>query len=464
MSVGSYTLARPMADDPPHRPEPPPSPRLPRSATHYGLNLVAVVAVLATIAALHGRQHLLQGNWLQNCVLALCGAAIVPVVLLDVLVLKVHRRESTGLDWDKFDPSPARVATKVLGFVVTIAPIALVYWWTPEYNGTFYDPLYGLLRRFWAPLVVGVPAYMWIVDGYMRAPKDAYWQLGRVALLRAGDAEPKEIANHYRGWLVKGFFLPLMLVWMHGTVRELVTFNFNGASWENLRAYDFGYSLIFGMDLIFATVGYVMNFRVIDTHIRTAEPTMLGWVVALFCYQPFYGLFERQYVHYDDGFTFASWLAPFPHFRWVWAIAILTLIGIYVLATFAFGIRFSNLTHRGILTNGPYRFTKHPAYVSKNLSWWLISVPFLPHEGPAMALKHCLGIAAVNFMYFMRARTEEKHLSRDPVYVEYALWMNEHGVLRFLGKWLPVFRYKAPLPELLAAEATARTATQPPGG
>jgi protein-S-isoprenylcysteine O-methyltransferase Ste14 len=317
-----------------------------------------------------------------------------------------------------------------------------------------------MLRRFALPLVVAVPAYMWIVDGYMREPKDAYWQLGRVALGRPGDANAKEIANHYRGWLVKAFFLPLMLVWMHGTVRELVTFNFDGASWENLRAYDFCYSLIFGLDLIFATVGYVMNFRVIDTHIRTAEPTMLGWVVALFCYQPFYSLFERQYVHYDNGHAFGAWLAPYPHFRWVWAMAILFCIGVYVLATFSFGIRFSNLTHRGILTNGPYRFTKHPAYVSKNLSWWLTSVPFLPHEGPAMALKHCLGLAFINFIYFMRARTEEKHLSRDPVYVEYALWMNEHGVLRFLGKWIPFFRYKAPP----VVESVAETSAAPAGG
>jgi hypothetical protein len=48
-------------------------------------------------------------------------------------------------------------------------------------------------------------------------------------------------------------------------------------------------------------------------------------------------------------------------------------------------------------------------------------------------------------MYFMRAKTEERHLSRDPVYVEYALWMNDHGVLRFLNR-VPIFRYKPPPP------------------
>ena len=38
-------------------------------------------------------------------------------------------------------------------------------------------------------------------------------------------------------------------------------------------------------------------------------------------------------------------------------------------------VRFSNLTYRGVLTNGPYAFTRHPAYLSKNLFWWCASMP-----------------------------------------------------------------------------------------
>lgn len=37
-------------------------------------------------------------------------------------------------------------------------------------------------------------------------------------------------------------------------------------------------------------------------------------------------------------------------------------MAIYAWATIMFGGRFSNLTHRGIITNGPYPWTKHPAY------------------------------------------------------------------------------------------------------
>ncbi len=152
---------------------------------------------------------------------------------------------------------------------------------------------------------------------------------------------------------------------------------------------------------------------------------------------------SRQYVPYDAT-SFGSWLAPHPNLRWAWAIVVLGLITIYVLATIAFGVRFSNLTHRGILTNGPYRYTKHPAYVSKNISWWMVSVPFLLTDGnPLSSIKRCIALGIINFMYFMRARTEERHLSRDPVYVAYAAWMNDHGVLRFLNR-IPIFRYKPP--------------------
>jgi protein-S-isoprenylcysteine O-methyltransferase Ste14 len=429
----------------------------PPSVTHFGLNLIALFVALGTLEFLR-RRDLGADN---NMLVMLAGAAV-PVILLDVLVLKVYRRPSTGLDWSRpFNPSIGRTVTKLLGFAVTLAPIAVAYSTFPEYQGSFYDPLYNALRRFWPELVGTAVIYFYVLDAYLVKTEDPYWQLGRLALGHPEDVVGSEVANHYRGWLVKAFFLPLMLVWLHGDARTLVRFDFSTFSWENLKLYDFLYNLIFGIDLLFATAGYMLSLKIIDAHIRTAEPTMTGWVVALFCYQPFYSLMERQYVHYDAGFAFGSWLSPWLTIRWIWAATIILLIGIYVLATIAFGVRFSNLTHRGILTNGPYRFTKHPAYVSKNLSWWMASVPFLPHKGLVAALQHCMLLGCVNTMYFLRARTEERHLSRDPVYVEYALWMNDHSWLRFLCDIFPGLRYKAPAGYVRPSEATADTVVAP---
>lgn len=118
----------------------------------------------------------------------------------------------------------------------------------------------------------------------------------------------------------------------------------------------------------------------------------------------------------------------------LWSGAILALSAIYVWATVMFGARFSNLTHRGILTNGPYRWTKHPAYVSKNLSWWLISAPFVVMGSPWEALRASLALLALNALYYLRARTEEQHLGRDPDYQRYAEWMNRYGLFSFLSR------------------------------
>jgi len=122
----------------------------------------------------------------------------------------------------------------------------------------------------------------------------------------------------------------------------------------------------------------------------------------------------------------------------------MVLLCVFAWATATFGCRFSNLTHRGILTNGPYRWSKHPAYVTKVLSYWLITMPFIASTGLADAIRGCLMLALVGGIYFVRARTEERHLSRDPTYVAYALWMNEHGLLRWLGQAAPFFRYRPP--------------------
>jgi protein-S-isoprenylcysteine O-methyltransferase Ste14 len=413
--------------------------RPPRSVTHFGLNAIAIAVVLVALYAI--RTGALRTR---DPVLVLCVAFVVPIVAFDVLILRVHRREATGVDWDKpFLPDGSRVATKLVGLAATLAPFAVAYWTFPEYQGSFYDPFFGLLRRFGGALLAAALLYIAVLDGKLREPRDVYWSLGRFVLGRGDGAPREEITAHYRGWLIKAYFFALFWVWLSHSTNNILHADLAAASWSNLRAYEVAYDFIFFLDLLLATVGYAMAYRVLDTHIRSAEPTLLGWSVALFCYEPFFtGLFERQYIHYT-GNSFGAWLAPYPVLRWMWAATILALILVYVLATVTFGVRFSNLTHRGILTNGPYRFTKHPAYVAKNLSWWMATVPFVVNDGVANAVKRCLMLGAMNCIYFLRARTEERHLARDPGYVAYARWMNEHGALRFLNR-VVFFRFEEP--------------------
>jgi hypothetical protein len=73
-----------------------------------------------------------------------------------------------------------------------------------------------------------------------------------------------------------------------------------------------------------------------------------------------------------------------------------------------------------------------------------VAVPFIANSNGLDALRGCVMLGLINVIYFQRARTEERHLSRDPTYVAYALWINENGVLRWLGSAVPALRYRRP--------------------
>ena len=134
-------------------------------------------------------------------------------------------------------------------------------------------------------------------------------------------------------------------------------------------------------------------------------------------------------LDYRGDMTWIDWFAGNDILLALWGGALVLLSALYAWATVIFGLRFSNLTHRGILTNGPFQFFKHPAYLAKNLFWWMVFMPFLSMAGPLDLLRNCVMLLAVNFIYYMRARSEEWHLMEDPVYRDYSAWIAENGLL-----------------------------------
>jgi protein-S-isoprenylcysteine O-methyltransferase Ste14 len=94
---------------------------------------------------------------------------------------------------------------------------------------------------------------------------------------------------------------------------------------------------------------------------------------------------------------------------------------IFVWATISFGLRFSNLTHRGVVTKGPYYFTRHPAYITKICAFFLIALPFADSRGTWQGVRNLLMLAGLAFVYWVRAKTEERNLSSlDPAYAMYS--------------------------------------------
>ena len=407
-----------------------PATTLPPSASHAAVGLAALLAFLGAACVVRVYNPF-QGVLVLSAMFLMAAVALA-VLVVDVLWLKAYRRVSTGIHWAHNQPSVRRSAIKYLGLVGSLAFVGGLYWLLPEYTNAFYTTYYHMLVMLvpiW--LVLAVPYIYW-VDRHMPQPQDGYWQLGLALLGQWRQLNRYELGQHLLGWLIKGFFFPLMFIYMCNDLTRFVTYDLSQFSKPGFQPwFDAIYSLLYFIDVGLVTVGYLLSMRITDTHLRSAEPTMLGWVVALVCYQPFWSVIGSRYLAYETNFKWGAWLAEYPVAYTLWGSAILVLTGIYVWATVIFGARFSNLTHRGIITNGPYRYTKHPAYIAKNLSWWLIATPFM-QTGWSEALRLCALLLLLNMVYWLRAKTEEKHLSADPSYVAYADWVQAHGIFRYL--------------------------------
>jgi protein-S-isoprenylcysteine O-methyltransferase Ste14 len=418
--------------------------RRPVSATHFGINLMALAVGLLTLFVL---SQLGTGVMDASVILIITCASVAVVIIGGERLWRGNALiTDAGLNVSSVRPfSLAHAATRILGLMLTLGLIALAYWLFPEYHGDFYNPFWRFLRLLAPGVAPAAILYFLWSDPRLADPDDAYWHLGRMALGRGMPGVAAMLREHFLGWTVKAFFLPLMVVYLTGNINNApglladVALKGFGNTWYQLLLQS-----AYTVDLLFCVVGYVMTLRLFDSHIRSTEPTMFGWAVALICYQPFYSVIGTFYLRYDENGEFGDIFSAYPNLSGFWSACIIALVIVYGLSTVAFGIRFSNLTHRGIITTGPYRYTRHPAYVSKNLSWWLISVPFLTAGDFGTGLRHCCLLGLLNMVYFLRAKTEERHLSRDPVYRAYSDWIDQHGIFSRVRQMLPARRRRAP--------------------
>ncbi len=391
-----------------------------------------------------GLPALADGPYSALIALVFCGA---PMVLWSLLVDKVHKRTTTGLDWTHKKPVSEVIdysIVKIAGLWMTWGIIAAIYalcrwYWVGAY--TFSMDMFEFAA---IPLVIiSVPYVIWI-DRYMVNPRDGAWHFG--AMLSGLDGWDKdEIFHHLRAWAVKGFFLAFMISIVPGGFGEVVRMDIEQILQNPVAIAMSLIVVMFLMDAQFATVGYLLTMKPLDAHIRTANPYLAGWLAALMCYPPFLLMSKGGPLYYQINTSdWAYWFADNQAMLIIWGAWLVILTAIYAWATVAFGLRFSNLTHRGILTNGPYRWTKHPAYLSKNTYWWFSYMPFLVTSDSIYdAIRNTVMLAAVSAIYYWRAKTEEKHLMADPIYRDYAQWMDENAFIpRTINKFARLFKPK----------------------
>lgn len=365
------------------------------------------------------------------CAVLACG---LPMVVWSLSVDKVHRSPTSGLDWSRalrpwretLDISLAKLA----GLWATWAAIAIFYavarwYWDGQY-------LFAMRVLGWATpalLALSIPYVLWL-DRRLEDPRDGAWAFGQFLLGQPHD--PSLIAEHTRAWAVKAFFTAFMISIVPGNWTDVIAWPSGGFLSDPVSLARFLIAAMFLVDVAFATVGYVLTLKPLDAHIRSANPHAAGWTAALICYPPFILMNPGGPLDYHPGTAeWTHWLAGHPVLLALAGALLAALTAIYAWATVAFGLRFSNLTHRGILTHGPYRWTKHPAYLSKNLFWWIATLPFLATTGSLTdAVRNTAILAAVSGVYYWRALTEERHLREDPAYVAYAEWIERNGLFR----------------------------------
>ncbi|MCW3836610.1 methyltransferase family protein [Sphingomonas canadensis] len=363
------------------------------------------------------------------------AAVALPMVLWSLFIDRVHRNPSTGIDWALRRPwreSLEISLTKLAGLWLTWGGIAAVYgigrfWWTGQHANFPFAMWCFEMAAPWL-FAASIPYVLWL-DRRLVQPRDGAWMLGAWLMGSKEPVDREAIWNHLRSWAVKGFFLAFMLAIVPPGFGEFVRWDLSDTFRDPVALTNWLITFMFVIDVAFATAGYILTLRPLDSHIRSANPYAAGWTAALICYPPFVLMGDGGPLDYHPGT--AEWTYWFAGHDWVLAgfgVVLVALTGIYAWATVAFGLRFSNLTHRGVMTHGPYAWSRHPAYLSKNLFWWVSTLPFLATTGSwTDAARNSAILAIVSGVYYWRAKTEERHLGADPAYQQYDRWMRDHG-------------------------------------
>jgi isoprenylcysteine carboxyl methyltransferase (ICMT) family protein YpbQ len=246
---------------------------------------------------------------------------------------------------------------------------------------------------------------------------DEYWTIGRTLTTRRR-IRTIIAGRDFGSCFIKVFFYPLMFIY---TERYIGLFHqyWLPKSWSAAEIYESlaVYHLL--VDLIFGACGYALSLQALGNRIRSVNPYFTGWMVTMICYSPLAEIVGRMLV-FEWRRDWIVLTQEWPVVQAVWLMMIACCLVVYAWATVELGPRFSNLSYRGTVESGPYRLMKHPAYVSKVASFWLITVPFVPISGWNFAGQQCLVLGIWSLIYYLRAKYEEKHLMQYPEYRTYA--------------------------------------------
>ncbi len=236
-------------------------------------------------------------------------------------------------------------------------------------------------------------------------------------------------------WIVKLFFAPLMIFWLSWHIFTLINniyfsysnlwlLNANFLEFFNKNLFYLCFTGILFFDVFFFTLWYLIEIPFLKNKIKSVDSTFFWWFVALACYPPFNSYVTKFLWWYSTDFP--KFTNPYIHV--ILNFSIIILMWIYAWASISLWFKASNLTNRWIISKWPYKYIRHPAYFCKNLSWWIWWLPMIllyinSNIDFISKIKNLflilLSLIWWSFFYFLRALTEEKHLSKDKEYIKY---------------------------------------------
>jgi protein-S-isoprenylcysteine O-methyltransferase Ste14 len=337
-------------------------------------------------------------------------------------------------------------AIKWLGTMAGLGLVLFAWWLLPEYHRPLYRPV---KQAAWM-LLPYVPAlsaiYILLTQKRLGLAEDDDWYLGMLLLGKTKSIEWHRIRDGLLVWFVKGFFLPLNFSSAVVMLKSIRTEELPSLSTPWLQMVAQLDVMIFCTLVISIIPGYLLSSRLLGTEIRKIDHSWFGWMVTLACYPPFlHGVFTSwlNYHGKNHGSTkpWAMLSADTPYLQYILGGGIILMGLVHYWGEAIFNLRASNLSHRGIITNGPFRFTKHPVYVSKCAGWLLLWLPFAQAGSWLNNLRLTILWCGVCILLGLRGLAEEKLLSQDPDYDAYALWVDKHGIFKWVGKIYPPLSY-----------------------
>lgn len=324
-----------------------------------------------------------------------------------------------------------RIFYKSILFIFQYIAILLLVRIFNRFVEGFYNSFIDDAWLFLPFFILLSPCYIyWVERKVPEHLQDEYSKMYYIIVNRVWD---KEIVKIFLlKFLLKLIFVPFMY---SGILNNLSILLYTPLDMEIKKFSLLLFNIGITFDMLVAIFGYLVSSSLVNNQIKDVDNNFIGWLFALLCYPPLVVISEFVNQQQDT----LLWYDIIPEntiLYFIFFILINSLWIIYWLSTAEFGMTFANLSYRRLVSTGVYRYTKHPAYLSKNIYWWLYTLPFCGVILFSIEWwQNVLGLVFTSLLYYGRALSEERYLKKFPEYRAYSESVKQHGILRILNKF-----------------------------